>query len=94
MVQIMGLKVGQVEHVKPVLTKDSSLVEVKFLITNDEIAIPDGSQISVQQSGLIGEKILEITPPKIKTVKIPVKGDILKVKKFSPVYLIYEDKKI
>src|SRR3989339_633698 len=52
-VQIMGLKVGQVENVKPIITEDSSLVEVSFLITNDKIKIPDGSQISVQQSGLI-----------------------------------------
>ncbi|MCQ2753927.1 MAG: MlaD family protein [bacterium] len=71
-VQMMGLRVGQVEEITPVIENESSYVKLKFVITEPGIEIPKASMISIQQSGLIGEQFLEITPPKIRSVYIPV----------------------
>ena len=71
-VQMMGLRVGQVEEIIPIVENESSYVKMKFVITEPGITIPKASQLSIQQSGLIGEQFLEITPPKIISVYIPV----------------------
>ena len=71
-VQIMGLKVGQVEEITPVVKGEDSFVNVKFVITDPTVQIPRASSFSIQQSGLIGELFLEITPPKTKTIYIPM----------------------
>lgn len=71
-VQMMGMRVGQVEEIKPVINGESSYVLLKFVITNPNIKVPKASMLSIQQSGLIGEQFLEITPPKIKSVYVPV----------------------
>lgn len=77
-VQMMGMKVGQVEDVKPVFADDKNYVNVKFVITDSNVTIPKASAFSIQQSGLIGELFLEITPPRTRTTYIPmVKKDIL-----------------
>ena len=74
-VQIMGLRVGQVEEITPLITKDESYVNVKFVITEPNIEIPVASEISIQQSGIIGEKFIEITPPATNYAYIPIKSD-------------------
>ena len=71
-VQMMGLKVGQVEEITPVINGENNYVRVKFVITEPDIEIPPASLFSIQQSGLIGELFLEITPPKTKTLYIPM----------------------
>ena len=71
-VQMMGLRVGQVEEIIPVVENESSYVKMRFVITEPGITIPKASMLSIQQSGLIGEQFLEITPPKIRSVYIPV----------------------
>lgn len=71
-VQMMGLRVGQVEEITPVIDGENSYVKVKFVITEPNIEIPKASTLSIQQSGLIGELFLEITPPKTRTVYIPM----------------------
>lgn len=71
-VQMMGLRVGQVEEIIPVVENESSYVKMKFVITEPDITIPKASMLSIQQSGLIGEQFLEITPPRIRSVYIPV----------------------
>lgn len=71
-VQMMGLRVGQVEEIIPVVSGESSYVKMKFVITEPGITIPKASMLSIQQSGLIGEQFLEITPPRLRTVYIPV----------------------
>ena len=76
-VQMMGLRVGQVEEITPVVENESSYVKMKFVITEPGITIPKASMLSIQQSGLIGEQFLEITPPRIRSVYIPVKGNNL-----------------
>jgi len=76
-VQMMGLRVGQVEEVIPVVEGDNSYVKLKFVITNKNVKIPRASMLSIQQSGLIGEQFLEITPPKLKPVYLPANREIL-----------------
>jgi len=79
-VQMMGMRVGQVEEIIPVLEGEDSHVILRFVITEKGVKIPKASTISIQQSGLIGEQFLEITPPKIKSVYVPVysRGDLYK----------------
>ena len=74
-VQMMGLRVGQVEEIIPVVENESSYVKMRFVITEPGIIIPKASMLSIQQSGLIGEQFLEITPPRIRSVYIPVIGN-------------------
>ena len=76
-VQMMGLRVGQVEEVTPVVEPERSYVKLKFVITNPNVKIPKASMLSIQQSGLIGEQFLEITPPKLKAVYLPANREIL-----------------
>jgi ABC-type transporter Mla subunit MlaD len=92
MVQIMGIRIGQVEQVIPVVTNDNSFVKVNFIITKEGVDIPKGSVISVQQSGIIGEKFLEITPPPLNKVELPVSSQKYDIQKGIPVLLRYENK--
>lgn len=71
-VQMMGLRVGQVEEIIPVVNGESSYAKLRFVITEKGISIPKASVFSIQQSGLIGEQFLEITPPKTRTTYISV----------------------
>ena len=70
-VQMMGVRIGQVEEIIPKLNSSDSYVDVKFVITEPNVVIPRASEISIQQSGIIGEQFLEITPPKERTIYIP-----------------------
>ena len=69
-VQMMGVRIGQVEEVAPKVTEEGNSVKVKFVITEPNIVIPKASEISIQQSGIIGEQFLEITPPREKVIYI------------------------
>lgn len=71
-VQMMGFRVGQVEEIIPIIDGAASYVKLKFVITAPGIQIPKASAISIQQSGLIGEQFLEITPPRHRNLFIPV----------------------
>lgn len=71
-VQMMGLRVGQVEEITPVIEGEDSYVKLRFVVTEPGIEIPTASMLTIQQSGLIGEQFLEITPPKLRSVYIPV----------------------
>lgn len=90
-VQMMGLRVGQVEEIIPVIDGEKSYVKLKFVITEPNIKIPTASTLSIQQSGLIGEQFLEITPPKTKTLYIPAVGNQLAYKN-DPVQIKLDDK--
>ena len=70
-VQMMGVRIGQVEEIIPKLNSSDSYVDVKFVITEPNVVIPKASELSIQQSGIIGEQFLEITPPKERTIYIP-----------------------
>ncbi len=77
-VQMMGYKVGQVEEITPVVAGEDSYVKVKFVITDPHVKIPKASVFTIQQSGLIGELFLEVTPPKNRTIYIPmINKDVL-----------------
>ncbi|MBQ2645208.1 MCE family protein [bacterium] len=80
-VQMMGVRIGQVETLTPKINSDNSFVEVKFVITEPNIKIPKASSISIQQTGIIGEQFLEITPPVEHTIYIPLikNGNIIHV---------------
>ncbi len=71
-VQIMGMRIGQVDEIEPVIDGENSYVIVKFVINHPDIKVPPASTISIQQSGIIGEKFLEVTPPFSKTVFVPL----------------------
>lgn len=74
-VQMMGVRIGQVESLTPKISPDNSYVEVKFVITEPNIKIPKASTISIQQTGIIGELFLEITPPVERTIYVPLLSD-------------------
>ena len=59
-VKIMGVQVGHVIKIKPVKNE----VYVNFIITNPDVHIPHGSEITVEFSGMAGSKSLELYPPK------------------------------
>ena len=90
-VQMMGLRVGQVEEITPVVNGESSYVKMKFVITEPGITIPKASMLSIQQSGLIGEQFLEITPPRVRSVYIPVLSKDL-LSNNTPVEIKLDDK--
>ena len=87
-VQIMGYRVGQVEEVIPVIDGEDSYVKLKFVITDSHVDIPYASEISIQQSGLIGEQFLEITPPKDRVIYIPLTGNEKVLKKGNNVEML------
>lgn len=86
-VQMMGLRIGQVEEIVPVINGDDSFVKLRFVITEPDITIPKASVFSIQQSGLIGEQFLEITPPKLRTTYIPVTKEVNLLYKNDPVQI-------
>ena len=89
-VQIMGLKVGQVEEITPIVKNEDNYVKVKFVITDSNVTIPKASAFSIQQSGIIGELFLEITPPKTSVIYVPMK-DIDLLQKNDPVEMKLSD---
>lgn len=86
-VQMMGLRIGQVEEIVPVINGDNSYVKLKFVITEPGITVPTASAFSIQQSGLIGEQFLEITPPKTRTTYVSMTNDANLLYKNDPVQI-------
>ncbi len=62
-VRMMGVEVGHVTKIKP--TNDE--VYVKFVITNKDVFIPQGTAVTVEFSGMAGSKSLELYMPDKKT---------------------------
>ena len=65
-VKLMGIQIGHVNQIN-IVGED---VYVRFIITDKKVAIPRGSVVTVEFSGLGGSKSLEIYPPSEKN-KIP-----------------------
>lgn len=63
-VRMMGVEIGHVVKIKPV--KDE--VYVKFIITRPDVYIPQGSEVTVEFSGMAGSKSLELYPPQNGTL--------------------------
>ncbi len=92
-VQLMGFRIGQVEEIQPVVSNlDDPYVRVKFVITEPNINIPNASTISIQQSGIIGEQFLEITPPKLRTIYLPINKKSTVLHANDNVQMILSDK--
>ncbi len=86
-VQMMGLRIGQVEEITPIINGKDSYVKLRFVITEKGVKIPLASSISIQQSGIIGEQFLEVTPPKIQTLYIETSKDSTTIQKNDDVYM-------
>ena len=88
-VQMMGLRVGQVEDIIPVIEGKNSYVKIRFVITEQGVKIPPLSTISIQQSGLIGEQFLEITPPKVKSIYIETSKATTNLNKGDKIFMSF-----
>ena len=58
-VRMMGIQVGHVTKIKPT----NNEVYVKFIITEPEVFLPQGTSVTVEFSGMAGSKSLELYPP-------------------------------
>ncbi len=62
-VYYMGVKVGRIKQITPTLDKG---VETVIMI-NKSVLIPKGSYFSIGTYGLVGDKFISITPPRVLT---------------------------
>lgn len=58
-VRMMGIEVGHITRIKPT----SNEIYVKFILTNPDVYIPQGTYATVEFSGLAGSKSLELYLP-------------------------------
>ena len=86
-VQMMGLRIGQVEEITPIIDGKDSYIKLRFVITEKDVEIPPASRISIQQSGLIGEQFLEITPPEIQTVFVETIKNTTAIEKGQEIFM-------
>ena len=86
-VQMMGLRIGQVEEITPIIKGKDSYVKLRFVITEKGVKVPLASKISIQQSGIIGEQFLEVTPPAIETIYFETTKDETSIKKNDDIYM-------
>lgn len=90
-VQMMGLRIGQVEDITPVIQGKDSYVKLRFVITEKGVKIPYASTISIQQSGIIGEQFLEVTPPKNEFMFAETSKNTTIVEKGQPIFMELSD---
>ena len=69
-VQLMGLRVGFIESIEPIVEAKNFRIKVRFRITQQGTPPPKASVVSIEQSGLISEKLLEITPPRLTQIEV------------------------
>ncbi len=58
-VRMMGVEVGHVTKIRPF----NNETYVKFILTNPDVSIPQGTRVTVEFSGLAGSKSLELYLP-------------------------------
>lgn len=91
-VQLMGIRVGFIDKIIAEETNGKFYVNVAFSINDANIDIPKGSTLSIEQSGIIGEKFLEVTPPVLQTVTLTMfKAPESAINKGLPVKFLYEE---
>ena len=90
-VQMMGLRIGQVEEITPVIQGKDSYVKLRFVITEKGVKVPYASTISIQQSGIIGEQFLEVTPPKNEFIFSETNKNNTAIKKDDLIYMELSD---
>ncbi|MCD8024019.1 MAG: MlaD family protein, partial [Candidatus Gastranaerophilales bacterium] len=88
MVQMMGLRIGQIEEIIPFVDGKNSHVKVRFVITEKDVKIPRASTISIQQSGLIGEQFLEVMPPKVGYIYVETERNSTDLEDGQDVYMV------
>lgn len=92
-VQLMGFRIGQVEEIQPMLSNpEDPKVRVKFVVTEPNVEIPNAATVSIQQSGIIGEQFLEISPPKIRTLYLPINKNSMVLHSNDNVRMTLSDK--
>jgi phospholipid/cholesterol/gamma-HCH transport system substrate-binding protein len=74
-VKFSGVTVGRVSA--PPLPNDEFTGTVMELSIFDEYPIPDGSKISIESAGFLGDSYVAITPPKIPTNKYLANGEVV-----------------
>ena len=79
-VRMMGIEVGHVTKIKP--TNDE--MYVKFVLTNPDVYIPQGTAVTVEFSGMAGSKSLELY--------LPQKGDY--IDKSTPLIMVESPKRL
>lgn len=91
-VQMMGIRAGFIEDVVPGKKDGEYGVWVRFRLNKDlPLQVPRGSVLSIEQSGLIGEQFLEITPPQLQEVTLTTFKEPAKaIKAGIPVKFLYE----
>jgi phospholipid/cholesterol/gamma-HCH transport system substrate-binding protein len=72
-VQMMGLRVGFVDEVTTDISDHKYAVRVKFTVLRSDVHIPKGSVLTIEQAGLVGEKFVEITPPRLQDALLLIK---------------------
>lgn len=92
-VQFMGIRVGFVDEVQPIGSKEGgkNVVKINFTVTDTSLEIPKGTELSVQQSGLIGEKFLEMTPPSAKGYTLASEKSLPQIKSGLPIKVVFAD---
>lgn len=91
-VQLMGIRVGFVDRVMPVVTKQGRYrVRVKFTVTEPDVKIPRGSNVSLEQSGLIGEKFIELSPPRPQVHEIVLHQEELSLRAGIPIRVPFQN---
>lgn len=86
-VQMMGLRIGQIEDVTPIIQGKDSYVKIRFVVTEKGVKIPYASTMSIQQSGIIGEQFLEVTPPKVEVLYSPTNKSEINIQKEQPIFM-------
>lgn len=91
-VQMMGLRIGQIEEIIPVVQGKDSHIKIRFVITEKDVEIPRASTISIQQSGLIGEQFLEVMPPKVNYIYTETSRTSTDIEDEQDIYMVLSDK--
>ncbi len=87
-VQMMGLRIGQIEEIIPVVNGKDSHVKIRFVITEKGVKVPEASTISIQQSGLIGEQFLEVMPPKVEYLYLETSRNKTLIEENQEIYMV------
>ncbi len=101
-VQMMGIRVGFVDSVEPRIVEEKDpktneliakryKVRISFTINDDfKLKIPNGSRLSLEQSGLIGDLFLEITPPRLQEITVQAPPTLAGLSGEIPVKILYD----
>lgn len=91
-VQFMGIRVGFVDDVMPIVTQSKAYrVRVRFTVTEPNVALPKGAHVSLQQSGIIGEKFVEIMPPRPQHADLILSEYTPDIRRNTPIMVMFRD---